>query len=66
MFEWLVSMRGILAAVDFGEAIKVAGGGFGTTFLILIILASATWIVGFIIRIATRDKKEEGTEKGEV
>ena len=49
---------------DWGEAIKVAGGGFGTTFLILLILALTTWVVGAILlRITDRDKKEEGTEK---
>lgn len=54
-----------MADIDYGEAFKVAGGGFGTTFLILIILALSTLVLRFISAITAKKKKEEVTENGE-
>ena len=54
-------------SVDYGEAAKIAGGGFGITFLILIILALVAWIVGLILqRINAKDEEENGIEKTDV
>ncbi len=44
--------------IDWGEAGLLAGQGFGTVFLILVILAVATWLVGLIFQ-RTKRKKEE-------
>ena len=32
--------------IDWGFAAKVGGAGFGTVFLVLMILAGAIWVVG--------------------
>jgi len=44
--------------INWGEAGLLAGKGFGTVFLILIILAVATWLVGFAFQ-----KINKGQEK---
>lgn len=54
-----------MADIDYGEAFKVAGGGFGTTFLILIILALSTLVLRFVSTVIDRNKKEEETENSE-
>jgi len=54
-----------LSEVDYGEAFKVAGGGFGTTFLILIILALSTLALKFVSITTAKKKKVEGTENKE-
>ena len=33
-----------------GEVAKIAGGGFGITILVLIILSVVIWIVGLVIQ----------------
>ena len=46
--------------VNWGVASALAGKGFGTVFIILIILAVATWLMGFIFqRIKKRKEKAE-------
>jgi len=43
--------------MDWGLIAKIAGGGFGSTLLILAILCIITWIIGLVIRRrAPRDK----------
>jgi len=51
-------------SANWGEALQIAGKGFGTVFLILIILAVVTWLVGLVFqRIkANREKAESATE----
>lgn len=51
--------------IDWGEAIKVSGGGFGITILILLILAIASWAMGWILQRTAKRKKENGSEKSE-
>ncbi len=46
--------------IDWGEAGLLAGQGFGTVFLILIILAVVTWLVGFVFQ---RTKKGQAKTK---
>ena len=54
-----------MSNIDWGEAMKIAGGGFGMVFLILVILAISIWIVGYIVqkRAAAKSEKETATEK---
>ena len=49
-------------AVDWGFAGQVGGIGFGLVFAVLIILAVAIWIVGFIFS-KTGAKKAEASDK---
>jgi len=43
--------------IDWGLIAKIAGGGFGSTLLILTILGVVIWLIGFVIRKrAPRDK----------
>jgi Na+-transporting methylmalonyl-CoA/oxaloacetate decarboxylase gamma subunit len=51
-------------STDWGEALKIAGEGFGITVLILIILALVTWLVGLASQRAAKGEKEGDKEKG--
>ena len=53
-------------STDWGEATRVAGGGFGMVFFILIILALAVWIVGLIVqrRFGAKSEQETAPKKG--
>lgn len=48
---------------DWGLVAEIAGGGFGVTILVLIILCLVAWIVGFIVQ-KTKAKPKEALEKG--
>ena len=39
-----------IAAIDWGEAWKVSGMGFGLVFIVLAILAIAVWLIGVVLR----------------
>ena len=41
-----------------GEAGRVAGIGFGTVFLVLIILAMVTWLIGLIFQRIKRGQEK--------
>ena len=49
--------------IDWGIIGKVAGGGFGTTIAVLVILSLVAWIVGLVVQKAqaknTTDSKKE-------
>ena len=45
--------------VDWGLVAKIAGGGFGVTILVLIILAVVSWIVGLIIQRTAKPTEEK-------
>ncbi len=47
--------------IDWSLVAKVAGGGFGVTIVVLIILALVAWIVGLVVQRATKPSPE-GTE----
>ncbi len=49
--------------IDWNLAAKIAGGGFGVTILVLIILLAVTWIVGLVIQ-KYQTKSEEKSGKG--
>ena len=43
--------------IDWDLVAKVAGGGFGITILVLLILSLVAWIVGIVLqRIMTKSK----------
>jgi len=42
--------------IDWNLVAKVAGGGFGVTILVLIILSLLTWIMGLIIQRTSAKK----------
>lgn len=44
--------------INWGEASSLAGKGFGTVFLVLIILAALTWLLGFAFQRAKRGKEK--------
>ena len=48
--------------MDWGLVAKIAGGGFGVTILVLIILAIVIWLVGLVMQ-KTEAKGEESKEK---
>lgn len=51
--------------IDWGQAWQIGGVGFGTVFLVLIILAVAVWLTGFVIGKMEAGKEETGdNEKG--
>jgi sodium pump decarboxylase gamma subunit len=52
--------------IDWGEAIRIAGGGFGMVFLVLVILALVVWIVGLVSqrRAAAKSEPKSNAKKG--
>jgi Na+-transporting methylmalonyl-CoA/oxaloacetate decarboxylase gamma subunit len=50
--------------VDWGEALRIGATGFGLVFLVLIILAAATTLIGLAVKRTSRDKANS-TQKGE-
>ena len=50
--------------IDWNLVTKVAGGGFGVTILVLIILALIAWIVGLVIQ-RIHPKEPEAPQKKE-
>jgi Na+-transporting methylmalonyl-CoA/oxaloacetate decarboxylase gamma subunit len=52
-------------SVDWGQAAQIGGVGFGLVFLVLIVLALALWLTGFIFRkIESGKEKPAETKKG--
>lgn len=50
----------VLADIDWNLVAKVAGAGYGLTFLILIMLALCTWLTGAVIqRTGHTDTEDE-------
>ena len=45
--------------VDWALVAKIAGGGFGVTILVLLILALVSWIVGLVIQRTTKVSEEK-------
>jgi Na+-transporting methylmalonyl-CoA/oxaloacetate decarboxylase gamma subunit len=45
--------------IDWELVAKIAGGGFGSTLIVLAILSIAIWLIGFVMRRrAPRDKDQ--------
>ena len=49
--------------IDWNLVAKIAGGGFGVTILVLVILALVAWIIGLIVQRSVK-KPEETPSKG--
>ena len=51
--------------VDWGQATQIGGVGFGTVFLVLVILAIVLWLTGLIFsKIGTGTTDSTDTKKG--
>jgi len=50
--------------IDWNLAARLAGGGFGVTILVLVILSLAAWILGLAIqKIQAKDKEIPAKDK---
>ena len=48
--------------IDWNLVAKIAGGGFGVTIFVLVILALVAWVAGLIIQRTTREQKEDSSK----
>ena len=52
-------------AIDWGFAGQIGGVGFGTVFIVLLLLAAAVWIVGLVTRkMASPEDDTNAKKKG--
>lgn len=51
-------------STNWGEALLIAGKSFGTVFLVLIILAVVTWLIGLAFRRGRRVPAKGQPEAG--
>ncbi len=49
--------------IEWGKVAEVAGGGFGVTILVLVILCLVVWIVGLVLQRVAKSKGKSDTEK---
>ena len=49
--------------IDWGIVAKVAGGGFGTTIAVLVILSLVAWIVGLVVQKAQAKGSKADSKK---
>ena len=53
-------------AIDWGLAGQIGGVGFGLVFLVLVILASAIWLVGLVLgKISASNGATSNEKKGD-
>jgi len=45
--------------IDWELVAKIAGGGFGSTLIILAILCIVIWLIGLVVRKRARRAKDE-------
>ena len=50
--------------IDWGLVATVAGGGFGTTIFVLVILALMAWIVGLVVQRVAKAPPEGKQDSG--
>ena len=52
--------------IDWGLVAKIAGGGFGVTILVLVILSLVAWIIGLVVQKTAKPTTEskEDSDKG--
>ena len=50
--------------VNWGEALRIGGTGFGLVFIVLVILAAVITLIGLAAKRINRDKAND-TQKGE-
>ncbi len=53
-----------LMSVNWGEALLIAGKSFGSVFLILVILAVVTWLIGLAFQRSKRNKEKAESAAG--
>lgn len=46
--------------IDWNLAAKIAGGGFGMVFIILVILAGVVWVTKIVVAKITRGEPRKG------
>jgi Na+-transporting methylmalonyl-CoA/oxaloacetate decarboxylase gamma subunit len=47
-----------LMSANWGDALAIAGKSFGSVFLILVILAVATWLMGLVFQRIKKNKEK--------
>jgi len=50
--------------IEWGLVAKIAGGGFGVTILVLVILLLVAWVVGLIIQKTKKTTAENKENSG--
>jgi len=51
--------------IDWNLVAKVAGGGFGVTVFVLLVLALVAWIIGMVVqRVARPQEGGQDSDKG--
>ncbi|UCD08058.1 MAG: OadG family protein [Dehalococcoidales bacterium] len=48
-------------AIEWGEAVRIGLVGFGWVFMVLVVLAGAIWLSGYIVRKIEKPKEETAT-----
>lgn len=48
--------------IDWGFAVKLAGVGLSTVFIVLSLVALVLWLIGLVLRKAGSRQKEEGSQ----
>ena len=51
--------------IDWSLVAKIAGGGFGSTIIVLLILSVVAWIVGLVVQKTTRATPGSKEDSGE-
>ena len=52
-------------AIDWGEAVRIGGMGFGVVFVVLVILSIVIWLTGLVTgKIVTSKDKTNDSKKG--
>ncbi len=46
--------------IDWNLAVKIAGGGFGMVFIILVILAGVVWVTKIVVAKINRGEPRKG------
>ena len=49
--------------IDWNLLAKVAGGGYGITILVLLILALAVWLIGLVLQKIPTQSKENSAKR---
>ena len=54
-----------IMAIDWGEAVRIGGMGFGVVFVVLVILSIVIWLTGLVTgKIVTSKDKTNDRKKG--
>lgn len=50
--------------IDWNLVAEIAGGGYGVTIIVLVILALVAWIMGLIVRKTAKPETEKEKDSG--